>query len=109
MTCKLPIKCSLCQPSRIRCRDVRGRFVSREDGAWTYPKWFLEAEKSPYSVDGNLAYEIQNPGKTSHTPHIEFCPGCLERVGLPRAGPTGAGRGVRTSPAPLSQEIVNTL
>ena len=82
MTCKLPVKCSLCEPVPVRRRDRGGRFATTGMGAWVKPQWWSDRKPSPFYVEGNLSYEISHRGRQSRTPHLEFCPGCLERMGV---------------------------
>lgn len=61
MTCGLNQRCVLCDPDR---------------------GFYERRPSSPYYVIGNLDYEMTHPGQQSHRPHLEFCKGCLERMGI---------------------------
>ena len=72
-------RCILHDPPWVRRRDHRGRF---ERGPFGSAYRFLETKPSPYFAEGNLAYEMAHPGQTSHKPYLEFCPDCLQRMGI---------------------------
>ena len=77
MTCALPIKCCLCAPAKVWIRDKRGRFLYGR-------KVVQERKPSPYSVDGRMVSitGVYDKNGRSVSPHREFCPGCLERMGI---------------------------
>lgn len=61
MTCNLAQRCVLCDPGR---------------------GFFERRPPSPHYVARNLTDELLPPGRKSNTPHLEFCEGCLKRIGV---------------------------
>ena len=83
MTCNKPQNCCLCEPAPVRRRDLRGRFVTHPLlGAWKLPAWFWfrHRKKSPNWVEGHLMNMDGTIAKENHTPHLEFCDGCVKRI-----------------------------
>ena len=75
MTCGTH-RCCLCEPPRVLARDYRGRFL----GGYTRRRAGLL--DSPYYADGHLTNGKNLKGKPTNKPHREYCPGCLERMGV---------------------------
>ena len=85
MTCKLPINCCLCAPAMVFIRDAKGRFLY---GC----KVFQDRKPSPYFANGRLTSAIGRYTPNGATPHREYCPGYLERMGIKIEVSGGGGR-----------------
>ena len=73
MTCGQPYRCVLCEPPTLEGpgRNELGQFARR----WSR---HLIRDKTYVFVEGRLSME--QPGKRSLKPHLEYCPGCVERA-----------------------------